>query len=924
MVPLLGLVICVFIQLLVLVASQGAAPPNDTLGIKDGFFSFETNDFDIKLVKDAQILASLAPVSAAGFDFVPFDFLSKRAADGKYHTGDLIIRWRNAGSSPWLEQNTAWARKAVSALKLTTKSAFAAADLAPTFNTTIPLSITRTWGKTEAGDLSLSFSIKNVRKAAVEVGSVGFPIEFNNIFTGRTSTDTQADCSLTDPNIGLNGGYLRVTRINGASPALVVTPLNADSKFEAWDFLTEDESVGVHSGYQSSDFEGLYQWMVHSRAYAEREWNASTPWNPPTSRTLRTGESLTVGLVFKMASGIEQIEDAVRRTGTPVTVGIPGYIIPSDMEAQLLINATSPVSSISTEPQGALKVQKRSENKLTLTPSSQAFGRVRLNVKYKDGKQQTVHYHVSKSAPQAVHEAGSYLSSKHWWTNESDPFGRAPSFMAVDHADGIGQKILQLDRVWLAGECHEAGASWLTAAMKQVAQPVAAEVAKLEAFVHKVLWKTIQLRDSYAVRQSIFWYDPTRTDFWYYPWLPYKVQTPTNYTDSWNAATANVTTRGYGYIFPAATYWALYRVGRAFPDMLKESPWQWYLNQSYQTVKYAFGAFPNGTQPVSYWDLGLMGETVIGELLKDLQREEWMSQANEVISLMKARSDVWENTTVPFGSELHWDSTGQEGVFYWSNYFGREATVNKTIGTIMGYMPTVNHWGYNGNARRYWDFQFDGKISRIERQIHHYGSALNSLPLLGYFRSRSVPLYVLRVAFGGMFAPLSNIQKDGFGSTAFHSWADTLAWEAYSGDYGPAFLGMMLGSATYVVDDGDLGLTAFGGTITELKGKTYTVTPRDALRKKLYLQAQGLYVELDYGAIQSAQLSGNELKLSLVQRPTAGATAASEAILWIERTTSSSRNATGAMTSGKTLNNKRGGWAVPLGAGVTAVTMSIK
>lgn len=244
----------------------------------------------------------------------------------------------------------------------------------------------------------------------------------------------------------------------------------------------------------------------------------------------------------------------------------------------------------------------------------------------------------------------------------------------------------------------------------------------------------------------------------------------------------------------------------------------------------------------------------------------------------------------------------------------------------MGYMPTVNHWGYNGNARRYWDFQFDGKISRIERQIHHYGSALNALPMLGYFRSyAAASLYQLRVAFGGMFAPLSNIQKDGFGSTAFHSWADTLSWEVYSGDYGPAFLGMVLGSATYVVEDKTYGLTAFGGSLSQnTKGKTYTVTPKDALRKRLYLDTQGVYVELDYGAIQSAEISGNQVSLTVVQKPTNGATAAKEAILWIEKSRSDSMSTTGASSAGRALKSKRGGWAIPLGSKPVTVVFKLK
>ena len=55
-----------------------------------------------------------------------------------------------------------------------------------------------------------------------------------------------------------------------------------------------------------------------------------------------------------------------------------------------------------------------------------------------------------------------------------------------------------------------------------------------------------------------------------------------------------------------------------------------------------------------------------------------------------------------FGSEMAWDSTGQEGVYVWSKYFNDTTTATNVINSIMAYQPTVAHWGYNGNARRYW------------------------------------------------------------------------------------------------------------------------------------------------------------------------------------------------------------------------------
>jgi hypothetical protein len=128
-----------------------------------------------------------------------------------------------------------------------------------------------------------------------------------------------------------------------------------------------------------------------------------------------------------------------------------------------------------------------------------------------------------------------------------------------------------------------------------------------------------------------------------------------------------------------------------------------------------------------------------------------------------------------FGSEMAWDSTGQEGVYAWSIYFNDSTTALNSVNSIVAYQPTVPHWGYNGNARRYWDNIYGGKLMRIERQIHHYGSGLNALPLLSSFERNTSDVYLLRVGFGGISGPLTNIDSGGFAAASFHSFEDTLA-----------------------------------------------------------------------------------------------------------------------------------------------------
>ena len=126
---------------------------------------------------------------------------------------------------------------------------------------------------------------------------------FNNVLNDRTLDQAHAICSFYDPYIGEDAGYLQVTRLNGHGPALVVVP-DGKTPFEAYNPILDHKGhwgaapVFTDPTPRGITFEGFYEWMVHSQAYAENEWKNAQPWNPPTSLTLAPGESKTYGLKF--------------------------------------------------------------------------------------------------------------------------------------------------------------------------------------------------------------------------------------------------------------------------------------------------------------------------------------------------------------------------------------------------------------------------------------------------------------------------------------------------------------------------------------------------------------------------------------------------------------------------------------------------
>ncbi|KAF9067275.1 hypothetical protein BDP27DRAFT_1383948 [Rhodocollybia butyracea] len=809
---------------------ETAVALTDTLGLKDGFLSFNTPTFAVQLVKDSQTLYSLN--TTAGFNFIPTDQMTFRAANGNYHLGDITFRARTVGSTAWISGDTSQARAKVTALPVS-GTTLAAANLAPTLPKGSLLNITRRW-VVEDNVLQLLFDVTNSQTKAVEIGSLGADLEFNNIFTGRTATQVNNLCSLFDPYIGQDAGYVQVTPLLGTLPPLVVLPVGS-SPLEGWRFLPEATSLTPF--YQSQTFEGLYEWDFHTLAYAQNEWAATTPWNAPTSFVLQPGQTRTYGLQFLLAPSIRDIEATVA-TVQPVAVTIPGTILPSDQTGKVFLNTNLTVANITVSPASALTWTTNTDAKtggwlgLTITPKT--WGRSRLSITYSNGKVQTINYFVTNGATATIDSLGNFLTTSQWYTNTSDPFNRAPSVISYDRS--VNEVVTNDPRVWIGGLGDEGGSgSWLAATMKQFVQPNAAEVAKLEQFVNQTLWGTIQNRN------NVFFYQPSTVPNYDYPsnedWTVWW---------SWDQASAWATGRGYDYIHVTAAYWAMYRVARNYPSLVSTHNWQWYINQAVLTVS----TLTNPADRVGFVDDGLMGETVLRFLLDDLQREGLTANATLVESRMKSRWQVWTTERFPFGSEMAWDSTGQEGVYIWSTFFNDTTTALNAVNSIIAYQPVVAHWGYNGNARRYWDNIYAGKLMRYERQIHHYGSGLNAIPLLGSFVSDPTDYYLLRAGFGGISGPLSNIDQGGFAAASFHSFAQTMAWDAYSGDYGPNFSGHSMGMGTFIINHPTFGWQAFGGNVISTS-PTVQVQIRDSVRRRIFIAPLGAQLSLDAGAFSA-------------------------------------------------------------------------
>ena len=173
----------------------------------------------------------------------------------------------------------------------------------------------------------------------------------------------------------------------------------------------------------------------------------------------------------------------------------------------------------------------------------------------------------------------------------------------------------------------------MAAIVKQVLQPNADEISNLEQLIDNAVWGQIQA-DDYSVRKCIFFYEPSAVpDYAYDQDFDYSGWT------SWNKEQCYAVDRACNYVHVAAAYWSLYRVARTYPDFLSRG-WEWYLDQAQKTVIRVAG------DGISYKGVGLMGETIFGEILVDLGREGKTDMAQAVEDATREHAKLWDSQEV--------------------------------------------------------------------------------------------------------------------------------------------------------------------------------------------------------------------------------------------------------------------------------------
>ncbi len=424
------LFLCLLTLMLIPASNLGCPAQKKGPMLDQGTIDLDTPDFTLTLVRSSQTVAALKPKGADGFDFTPGDLLVERSQRW------LLSTWATSTCAcvPAIPATGRIIRQPLPACRSLPLPAsrtrwpppISLRRCLPEF----PLQITRTWAL-DGGKLVLRFALKNKTSETIQVGALGIPMIFNNVLNNRSLEQAHAKCSFYDPYIGEDAGYLQVTRLNGHGPALLVVP-DGKTPFEAYNpildkprLLGQPRPVFTDPTPRGITFEGFYDWMVHSQAYAENEWKRhSRGIPPPRLPSLRASPKPTASN-FWFPHAIRDIEKTLAANARPVAVGIPGYVLPTDLDARLVSEVFQAVKSIAVEPtersrSAADKPPPRAAGKRT--PSKARPGDAsRLTVTYEDGTVQTIHYFVIKPEAEVVADMGHFLTTKQWFVDPTIP-----------------------------------------------------------------------------------------------------------------------------------------------------------------------------------------------------------------------------------------------------------------------------------------------------------------------------------------------------------------------------------------------------------------------------------------------------------------------------------------------------------------------
>ncbi|MBR5536033.1 MAG: hypothetical protein IKU60_05235 [Clostridia bacterium] len=697
----------------------------------------------------------------------------------------------------------------------------------------------------------------------------GMPMPFNQywtpVYAGEELYDTRC---VYHSFVGKNSSYIYATRPSGQGKMLLFTPvIQTGASLEYRDHWRVDKGHkgSVWAQDQAGYHSGLDVFYIHS----ENIKKTGSGYMESTSLVLKSGESKKYAFEFTAVDNEEDLKSTLYKKGIVDAVAVPSMAFATDMPGKFYLHANEDIviNNVYGKCVHETLLYSTQENMVNNNHPCTGQAEIEFNetVVYKGEK-----YHVydiklnclGANHVYAEYEAGGVKMETmlQFYAMEplSEAIDRRSEFLVKHQTDTPGQVGDKTFDDWMMDDKKNRaetmrgywdmsywgyGDDWALThgeylAQKNVYMPVKKQVEAVDEYLDVAIWNTLmrEHQEDYLIH-----------DF---------LSTEPNLSPTY---------RGYAYPHIYNTYFAMYRICAAYPDLIEYKEDRiTYLLRAYNILKALYSG------KVAYnWATGLMGEITTPDIIDALYFENLSDEAREIERIMGIKYNNFKNTKYPYGSEYSYDNTGEEAVYTLAKMNDNETMMYKIdlkTRACRGLQPVWYHYASPVTicGENWWNFQYtaslagycmddylryvDSELSEEERSIAqrvNYGGKLANFTCINSGQIDADEENVGTVAWTYQ-AELGNTGGMGTGEGKLHN-----GWRQMAGEADLGLFGALEIISSDVASDPVFGLFGYGCEACEDREK-YTVIPRDGLFMRLNFINEHLSIELQGATYEKA------------------------------------------------------------------------
>ena len=467
-----------------------------------------------------------------------------------------------------------------------------------------------------------SLNLTNLASQTVTVGDLALPLPMNTSFSGITSS------TMKHSFISGYDSFNFWMRPDSVPPFLLMTP-DDQTKLEFWDVLNGYE-VYIHSYVAGTNAAAQYP----SVTTQGQRWR-----QPNTSLALASGAAQNYGFKFQWVDSYDAIRQALVDNGKIDVHVVPGMTVPTNLFAQIALNTTQAISSVTAEFPSQTQIQLLGNNGNYHLYQVQ-FGRLgenELTVNYGNSQTMYLEFFVTEPLETLIKKRAAYLVSHQIITNKwysgllCDINMNDGVMVTPDTHDTLGTSFQVYEIA--SDDAGESRPAYL--ALKESVFPVQSEVSALDYYITNFVWGGLQRATNETFSYAIY-----GVPDWHY------------------LRTNNSLSIGRGYDYPhiIVMYYGMYRVAKYHPEITTALTANTYLQRAWGTAM-AMWSYGGGQAT----HVGLMNEVVMPDLIDDLVAEGMTSQAASLRTNWETKVNYYVTGNADlFASEYAFDSTGFE------------------------------------------------------------------------------------------------------------------------------------------------------------------------------------------------------------------------------------------------------------------------